>query len=58
MIDYQGYHGIVVDIKIGISDEEHGTIAVWQKDRYEYGADNCEHYVHFGWEKSLRVLEE
>jgi hypothetical protein len=57
VVDHYGDKGVVVKIIPGISDEEHGTIYVWQMDRTEYGADNCEHYVEFGWEKHLTVIE-
>ena len=58
VIDIYGDRGIVVKIVHGHSVEEHGTIAVWQMDRTEYGADNCEHYPYFGWEKVLRILKD
>ena len=54
--DCDGHKGVVVKIIPGIDNENHGTIFVWQQDRLEYGADNCEHYVHYGWEKSLRIV--
>ena len=57
VVDCDGHKGVVVKIEKGHNIEDHGTIFVWQIDRYEYGADNCEHYCEFGWEKSLKVLE-
>lgn len=58
VIDKYGDRGIVVKIRHGHSIEEHGTIYVWQMDRTEYGADNCEHYSYFEWEKVLRILKD
>jgi hypothetical protein len=58
VVDQYGNHGIVVRINIGTDIENHGTIAVWQMDRYEYGADNCEHYPQFEWYKDLTIIEE
>jgi len=56
--DYLGDKGIVVKIEKGYDDEDHGTIFVWQMDKYGYGADNCEHYCEFNWKNSLRVINE
>ncbi len=50
--------GVVVKIVKGFDNDNHGTVFVWQMNRFEYGADNCEHYVEFGWERSLRILEK
>jgi hypothetical protein len=58
VISYDGYRGIVVRIEKGYDIEDHGTVFVWQLDRTEYGADNCEHYCEFGWEKSLTILKD
>ncbi len=58
VIDFFGDKGVVVKIKPGVDDENHGTIHVWQSERYEYGADNCEHYPEFGWQEKLRILDE
>jgi signal peptidase I len=58
IVDNDGYKGVVVKIIPGISDEKHGTIYVWQMDRTEYGADNCEHYVEFGWKNNLRIIND
>lgn len=58
VIDLDGCCGIVVRIEPGHDIEDHGTVFVWQIDRLEYGADNCEHYCEFGWEKSLVVIEQ
>jgi len=55
--DENGNTGVVVKIIYGKDIEDHGTIFVWQEDRYEYGADNCEHYSQINWHKYLRVLE-
>lgn len=48
--------GIVVRVEIGKSVEDHGAVWVWQMNRENYGIDNCEHYVEFGWEKSLKLI--
>jgi hypothetical protein len=58
VIDLDGNRGVVVKIKEGYDIEDHGTIWVWQEDRLEYGADNCEHYCFFGWEKTLKILKD
>jgi hypothetical protein len=54
--DCFGDEGIVVKIKEGWNDEDHGTVTVWQMNRLDYGADNCEHYPHFGWPGILTVV--
>jgi hypothetical protein len=56
VIDEDGNKGVVVKITEGISVEDHGCVWVWQEDRYEYGADNCEHYCHINWHAYLRLL--
>lgn len=56
-MDSSGDYGVVVKIREGFSVENHGTIYVWQMNRTNYGADNCEHYVHYGWEKILTIVE-
>lgn len=57
VIDRDGHKGVVVKIEKGHDVVNHGAIVVWQIDRYEYGADNCEHYCEFNWRDSLKVLE-
>lgn len=57
VVDVYKNKGIVVKIVPGVSDEDHGAVYVWQSERMEYGSDNCEHYVEFGWKLLLRVLE-
>lgn len=56
--DIWGNKGIVVKINVpeNPSDEDHGTIYVWQSDRLGYGDDNCEHYVYVGWERILKIM--
>lgn len=51
--DRFGDEGIVVRIKLGHTAEDHGTIHVWQLNRLEYGADNCEHYSEYRWWEDL-----
>lgn len=52
------YHeGIVVKIRPGTDNENHGTIYVWQLNRTEYGADNCEHYSAVNWQNSLKIIK-
>jgi len=58
VIDVYKNPGIVVKIEPGIDVEDHGFIYVWQSARTEYGADNCEHYVHFGWKSFLRITND
>ena len=58
VIDIYGNRGVVVKVVYGHSAETHGSIFVWQMDRTEYGADNCEHYCYFEWEKVLRILRD
>lgn len=59
MLVTDGEHmGVVVKIVPGHDIEDHGTIFVWQSERDDYGADNCEHYVHFGWKSSLRIIDD
>jgi hypothetical protein len=57
--DKYGMRGIVVKIERGVSNEDHGTIFVWQLDETDYGADNCEHYAEFEWETHdyLKIIE-
>lgn len=63
VVDIFGHEGIVVDIDLmgctpdELSNENHGSITVWQSQRTEYGADNCEHYSYLGWESLITVLE-
>jgi hypothetical protein len=59
--DVDGWIGVVVKIDEHNPDNpvvEHGTVYVWQEDRMEYGADNCEHWAHVNWSEHLRVLPE
>lgn len=58
--DKYQYHGpgIVVKIIPGTDDADHGTVYVWLRETMDYGADNCEHYPAFGWEKHLTILED
>jgi hypothetical protein len=58
VIDTYGNRGVVVKVVHGHSVEEHGLVQVWQMDRMNYGADNCEHYCYFEWEKILRILKD
>ena len=58
VVDQDGNEGIVVKIVKGHDAEDHGTITVWQMNRYDYGMDNCEHYVEFEWWKSLTVVKD
>lgn len=55
--DPWGDIGIVVKIEPGTDNENHGTIYVWQENRMDYGADNCEHYAEINWHRNLRILE-
>ena len=57
VVDVDGQLGVVVKIESGEDADSHGTIFVWQEYRTEYGSDNCEHYVEFGWQSFLRVIE-
>jgi hypothetical protein len=57
VVDNFGDKGVVVKIVKGTNHENHGTIYVWQSERTGYGADNCEHYPEFEWQKSLNILE-
>lgn len=58
VIDIWGSKGIVVKIvkPENPTVEDHGMIFVWQSERTDYGADNCEHYVYHDWEKVLRIV--
>jgi hypothetical protein len=56
IVDVEGHKGIVVKVIPGVSIEDHGTVYVWQSERVEYGADNCEHYIHYNWKPFLRIL--
>jgi len=57
VIDVDGHRGVVTRILPGTDIENHGTIYVWQMDRTEYGADNCEHYCEINWREFLRLLD-
>ncbi len=54
VVDADGFHGVVVKI-VPKSEEFHGTLFVWQRDKIGYGADNCEHYTIDLWKRFLRV---
>ena len=56
VIDEDGYKGVVVKIVEGYSNSDHGLVHVWQEDRYDYGADNCESYCHINWHEILRLI--
>lgn len=56
--DTFGDKGIVVKIKKGVSDSDHGTVHVWQLDKIDYGADNCEHYPEFNWQSILKIIKK
>lgn len=56
VVDPWGHNGIVVEIDL--SKHGHGLIAVWQKDRKNYGDDNCEHYSFEFWRQLLRILPD
>lgn len=56
VMDIHKHKGIVVKIVPGYDIEDHGTIYVWQSERTNYGADNCEHYVYHNWEKVLKII--
>ncbi len=58
VVDSYGDRGVVVKIEKGFNNEDHGTVYVWQTDRMDYGADNCEHYPEFEWWKCLTILED
>lgn len=55
--DVEGYKGIVVKIIEPDDEQNHGTIYVWQSDRTDYGADNCEHYSFQFWKSMLRITD-
>ena len=55
VVDIEKNKGIVVKIIKGHDIEDHGCIYIWQSERTNYGADNCEHYVEFGWQQHLRI---
>lgn len=57
VVDVDGHRGVVTRILPGTDTENHGTIYVWQMDRFDYGSDNCEHYAEINWRESLRVLD-
>lgn len=58
VVDHHGHEGIVVRFVQGFDDTDHGQVYVWQLDRTEYGADNCEHYTYMGWERLLKILKK
>ena len=58
VIDMYKNAGVVVKISPGVDIEDHGTIYVWQSEQVGYGDDNCEHYVEFGWQKLLRIVQD
>ena len=58
VIDLYGDEGIVVKVLFGSDQEDHGTLTVWQINRTEYGADNCEHYAEINWKECIKVLKK
>lgn len=56
VVDPWGHNGIVV--QIDIVENDHGFVSVWQKDRTNYGDDNCEHYSFELWRQLLRILPD
>lgn len=59
VIDRYCDKGIVVKIVEGDgSIEGHGTIYVWQSEKYDFGSDNCQHYAFDIWKRELRILNE
>lgn len=58
VIDIWKNPGVIVYIVPGNTDEDHGCIAVWQSERINYGADNCEHYPYHNWKKLLTIVED
>lgn len=59
VVDRRNYRGIVVELipaKV-LSESDEGLITVWQKDRVDYGADNCEHYHFLHWSDFLKVIK-
>lgn len=57
VVDSFGNEGIVVKIIPGTDNENHGAVYVWQMNKLNYGADNCEHYSHFKWSDFLKILK-
>lgn len=55
--DIDGWEGVVVDVQPN-TDDWHGSISVWQRNREEYGTDNCEHYCYDSWQEVLQILDE
>jgi hypothetical protein len=58
--DIWGHEGVVVEVVKWpgeLTFSNHGGIAVWQSERTDYGADNCEHYPYFEWDKVLTILD-
>lgn len=49
--------GVVVKIDPPQEEGDHGTVYVWQLEKINYGADNCEHYAFTQWSSILRILE-
>ena len=60
VVDRDRNKGVVVQIYVPENPtvEDHGSISVWQSERFEYGADNCEHYAWTNWKSNLRILDE
>lgn len=59
--DVKGLKGIIVKIKKWdgeLTDENHGTVYVWQSEQTGYGGDNCEHYSLTNWKEFLRLTDE
>lgn len=59
VVDLDRNKGVVVDVQIPDDPtiEDHGSVTVWQSERTNYGADNCEHYTWINWRRHLRILE-
>lgn len=59
VIDIMGREGIVVDINVGTSLEDHGSINVWLSNTDNYGANNTESYIEYGWRECgiLKLVE-
>ena len=60
VIDRDRHKGVVVGVEIPDNPtvEDHGTVTVWQSERFNYGDDNCEHYTWLNWKRTLRILDQ
>ena len=59
VIDRYGDKGVIVKIIEGDgSMEDHGVIYIWQSEKTDFGADNCQHYAFNMWKRELRILSE